>query len=444
MGRFAPVAIIAGLLAACMNPPKGPPPPPSQSLTGLVDLSGPYQALGRIAAGRPIPFVGSVSEVAAAGDSTLVILALSLENRALQFDRESGEFVARYRVDLDLQPTSGLPIRVGKEEAVRVATFAETQRADESVLFQQMVRLLPGSYHYVVTVRDVSNTHQSRAEGEYQVPALSAGTTSAPLIVYQVKGRAEPGDPLSAIMNPRGTVYYGGDTVLAYVEAYRLPGRTVVPFVLRDQRDSVIWRDSLPFQGRRDIEAGLIRLSPDSLPLGKLELVVGPDSAGRRTSLLVVLSPSLLITDFDQIVSLLRYYPNQALVQELRTAPPSERPRVWRQFFVASDPNPGTPQNETLDEYFTRVAVADQSFGEGNTPGWQTDRGEVFITLGQPDDMFQNSVVGQGQVIRWSYDQLRLILFFQDRSGLGQFRLTPTSRSDFDRAARRIKQSTPQ
>ena len=39
-----------------------------------------------------------------------------------------------------------------REEIVRVPTFQETLRADESVLFQQILRLTPGTYKVTVTV----------------------------------------------------------------------------------------------------------------------------------------------------------------------------------------------------------------------------------------------------------------------------------------------------
>ena len=71
-------------------------------------------------------------------------------------------------------------------------------------------------------------------------------------------------------------------------------------------------------------------------------------------------------------------------------------------------------------------------------PGWRTERGEVFIRLGEPDEIYDAAAMAQGRVIRWSYIGLRLVLFFRDDSGFGRFRLTPDSRAEFERVAARL------
>src|SRR2546422_3305261 len=93
-------------------------------------------------------------------------------------------------------------------------------------------------------------------------------------------------------------------------------------------------------------------------------------------------------------------------------------------------------ENEALEAYFRRIQVANQRFREAGDPGWLTDRGEVFITLGEPDDVFDfTSDVSRAGVrgVRWTYNGFRLTLFFQDNTGFGRFRLTPLSRAEYQR-----------
>ena len=111
---------------------------------------------------------------------------------------------------------------------------------------------------------------------------------------------------------------------------------------------------------------------------------------------------------------------------------------MWREFYTATDPVEATPENEALEAYFRRIQVANQRFRESGDPGWLTDRGEVYVTLGEPDDVFDfSSDVSRAgsRGIRWTYNALRLTLFFQDQNGFGRFRLTPLSRAEFQRAA---------
>src|SRR5919112_2247799 len=164
-------------------------PTPADQLTKLVNVSGFYQKLGRLAATEPLPFVGSVAFVAGPADSVVTVLGLSLENRALVFQREGNLFVARYRVSISFQREGTRSVELTRDEIVRVRTFQETLRAEESVLFQQVLRLTPGPYNVSVTVRDASSTAESRAQGRYTAPAFQPGTTSAPILAYQATGR---------------------------------------------------------------------------------------------------------------------------------------------------------------------------------------------------------------------------------------------------------------
>ena len=71
-------------------------------------------------------------------------------------------------------------------------------------------------------------------------------------------------------------------------------------------------------------------------------------------------------------------------------------------------------------------------------PGWRTDRGEVLIRLGDADEVFDASPQSQGRLIRWTYTQYQLVIYFVDESGFGRYRLTPASRSEFERVYARV------
>ena len=76
----------------------------------LLNQQALFQKLGRLSAGDPLPFIGSVAQVKGAGDTVLVILGLSLENRALSFQKDGTAYVAKYRVDATL-PAGDRPRR---------------------------------------------------------------------------------------------------------------------------------------------------------------------------------------------------------------------------------------------------------------------------------------------------------------------------------------------
>jgi GWxTD domain-containing protein len=443
MHRLAVGMAVVGALAGCGNWKRvgsDDPLSPSETLTQLFNLQAYYQRLGRLAAGDPLPFVGTVAFAAGQGDTVIAVLGLSLENRALSFQKEGTSFTARYRVDVSLQqPGGAAPIQVGQDEVVRVPSFQETLRNDESVLFQKSFRVLPGTYHVVVTLRDPSTNNQSKAEADFTAPDFQPGSTTVPILAYQATGRGSAAENLSVVLNPRGSVAFGGDTLLAYIEGYGFAGPTRVPFEVRTEQDSVVYGDSLLFRGGRAVESQVIRLRPDSMALGELKLSVGQGPARREVSALVSFSTAWVVTNFDEMVSLLRYFGEDQRLAELRKAPPGDRPRLWREFWKATDPNPVTPDNEALNTYFTRLGLANTRFRDEGMPGWRTDRGEVFINIGDPDESYDASPASQGRVIRWTYISLGLNLFFADETGFGRFRLTPSSRAEFERTVSRLR-----
>lgn len=410
---------------------------PEQSLTQVLDMASVYKRLGRLVAPGPVSFIGDLIYAAGPGDSTIAVVGLSLENRALSFQREDARFVARYRVEIVFEQEGSVPIRVNRDEVVQVSTFRETLRNDESVLFQQNFHLLPGAYKISVSVRDRTSSEQSRVESPATVPPFPDGTTSAPLVSYEVTGRGRQSDPLSLVLNPRGTVAYGSDTLLAYIEGYRFAGPAAIPFEIHDAEDSIVFQDSLRFAGGLDVEGQVIRLTPDSAPLGELRLVVGTDASKREASAIVSLSTAWVVTNYEDMLTLLRYFGHNEKLDTLRRATPAERSQLWRNFYLSTDPNRATPENENLDRYFGRLAIANSQFRDEGVAGWRTDRGEVYILLGEPDEVYDSSPLSQGRVIRWVYVSDRLQLTFLDETGFGRFKLTTNSRAELARVVDR-------
>ena len=438
--RLIPLCAVAGLTLGCGSWQRvGADSPASSggSITEVLDMASVYKRLGRFVAPSPVSFIGEVVYTAGPGDSTIAIVGLSLENRVLSFQREDARFIARYRVEIVFEPEGAPPIRVGRDEVVQVSTFQETMRNDESVLFQQAFHLIPGSYKVSASVRDRASSEQSRVESTVTVPAFTDGSTSAPVVAYEVTGRARQADPLTVVLNPRGTVAYGSDTLLAYIEGYQFPGPVALPFEIHDASDSIVFQDSLRFNGGLEVEGQVIRLTPDSAPLGELRLVVGSGPARRETSAIVSLSTAWVVTNYQEMITLLRYYGYKEKLDSLENVSPAERSQLWRSFYSSTDPNKATPENEALDRYFSRLAIANARFRDEGVPGWRTDRGEVYIVLGEPDEIYDSSPLSQGRVIRWVYTEDRFVATFVDETGFGRFRLTTGSRAEFDRVADR-------
>src|SRR5262245_51921737 len=63
-----------------------------------------------------------------------------------------------------------------------------------------------------------------------------------------------------------------------------------------------------------------------------------------------------------------------------------EREQFIESFWQRRDLTPDTVENESRDEYYERIAYANEHFASG-IPGWKTDRGRIYILHGKPDNI---------------------------------------------------------
>ncbi len=89
-------------------------------------------------------------------------------------------------------------------------------------------------------------------------------------------------------------------------------------------------------------------------------------------------------------------------------------------FWLRQDRDPSTPVNEFYQEYLRRVLYCNEKFGGFKKPGYQTDRGRVYIQYGKPSFIERNpSTEGNRPYEVWSYDEIQggVIFVFADFSG---------------------------
>ncbi|TDI44511.1 MAG: GWxTD domain-containing protein [Acidobacteria bacterium] len=87
-----------------------------------------------------------------------------------------------------------------------------------------------------------------------------------------------------------------------------------------------------------------------------------------------------------------------------------QRERFIEAFWDRRDPDRLTPRNEYRDEHYRRLELANQKFGRSSSLlGSRTDRGQVFVLLGEPSRLLP--IVGSNAVVDseiWYYDNRRL------------------------------------
>ncbi len=128
-----------------------------------------------------------------------------------------------------------------------------------------------------------------------------------------------------------------------------------------------------------------------------------------------------------QFLSEVRYIISRKESKIFKRTPPEERPQFIEEFWKARDPDPTTPENEFRDEYYHRIDEANRLFREGSA-GWLSDRGRIFILLGEPDrrDVYPSGYsFYEPPVEIWLYGMFPILFIDHQREGL--YKLEPSS-----------------
>ncbi len=410
------------------------------------DVIALYRRLGLLAEGGETPFVGSLSFVGGRSpDSTVMVLTVSMANRALHFGRDGDRYRATYNLGLEVKRGTEMVKEVNSKEQVRVLAFRETQRTDESVLFRQMLTLAPGAYDLRLTVRDDSVSRGSAIEATVGVPRFTDGTVSSPIAFYEASPRQERDSLPRFVATPRSTVVFGRDTLFpVYVEGYGSgPAFPIRVSVQPEGGSGALWSDTLSLPRRGDLYSGTFNVPIAKLGVGVMS--IGVSRAGSadtlRAPLFVAFGEDLPVATFNEMLDYLRYFVSASRLQALRDAAPDARAALWANFLRETDPVPQTPQHEGLRDYFARIAQANARFREDAAAGWLTDRGRAFVALGAPDQVIEPNLSDlnqRGRTQMWEYRQYRLQIIFVDQTGFGRWRMTISSETEFESVVRRV------
>jgi GWxTD domain-containing protein len=119
-----------------------------------------------------------------------------------------------------------------------------------------------------------------------------------------------------------------------------------------------------------------------------------------------------------------------------------EREQFIEAFWQRRNPDPDSPENTYKEEYYRRIAYANEHFASG-IPGWKTDRGKIYIMWGPPDEIDSHPTGGTwdrpmdqggGETTTYPYEDWRyrylegigedVELEFVDPTSTGEYHLT--------------------
>lgn len=355
----------------------------------------------------------------------------------LHFTRQTGRYRAQMELTAVLYDGKGNQI-VGDnwEKTYEVKDYEATVASGQPLVEAFSFLLGPGKYRLRVNLVDPRANRQGLWEGEFVAPGFSLGHADISELAFLNQPLTARLDTLEIDpprMNPLRAFADSAPTVRWFFEVYgpTPPGASLL-YTISDRHgsrrmDSARPLEAIPDRSLRGIQDSL---SLDSLEGGTYLLATSlVDGAGKSLArrdvpfeFLPFYAP--LARSFGEALDLLGYIASSADLDSLKRVPPADRRRAWETFWRKRDPSLGTARNEDREQFYERVAYANQNFSRFQR-GWKTDMGRVYIKFGLPDETERHPFDANSPAYEiWYYYAVNRQFVFVDRHGLGDYTLS--------------------
>jgi GWxTD domain-containing protein len=360
-------------------------------------------------------------------DSLHLIAAVSIPYDNLIFLRSDSGFLASFEIVTSVfRQGSGLYAERIATQNASTMVFAETNSRVRNAVHVEEFVVPPGDYRVRVTLTvDKESRRKSKWEGTISLPPAD------PLLrlsdIYWVSedvGLAELGAPrlvegfLTTEQEARARVQLFSSG----------PHDVHLIWTVLDEKNDTVRSQVDTLHPTEQIQTHEYTLQIHGLAPERYVLRLEAEGNGRREVRIrqfTIRIPGvpLSVTDFDLAIRQMRYIASNEEYNKLRSAPPQDRERLFKEFWKKRDPTPDTEENELLEEYFRRVEYANEHFST-NRPGWETDRGRIYIIYGEPTDIERHPFEADSRPYEiWFYSQIARHFVFVDYTGFGDYTL---------------------
>jgi len=360
-------------------------------------------------------------------DSALVYVALSVPYDNLTFVRgNESNFVARFEASFALFDNDEfLATERSVDIDVLTDVFEETNSRTLNAIRTEEFYVKPGDYKVSVVITDRETKRKNRWRGEVSAALMDSVLAVSDLywIEHDTTGDGE--------RLPRALENFSNR---------EKPARVAIDLISasRDSMTinwSVSGEDGKPIASRTEngaptgtVEHFEYEVVLENLPVQKYKVAFEVILAGRREARSLSFNVNIpgvpaSITDLGEAIRQVKYIATAEENRRLRSASFMDREQLFREFWKRRDPTPETPRNELMEEYYLRVDYSDEKYST-HRPGWETDRGRVYIMYGEPTDIERHPFESGSRPYEiWYYHNLNRRFVFVDYTGFGDYTL---------------------
>ncbi len=348
----------------------------------------------------------------------------------LIFIKTDLEFTAHYQLSVNLYLDRGLTESRYSKSFDRQITVTKYSQALASTMYDTLKDKLvvkPGEYFAVLRLLDLNTNVTSSKELKYTFKGFFNHSVNISDIVLHVPLDTN-GFPIEFVRNDFNLFadfYVTAMSVPTTILLHMIAKSTEAPSLI----DTTFKLDQIYKVQHYRLPVNVNKLAPATYDL---RVSVGENFTETSFSILRhIFLPG--VAEFEREDAPLQYTMTPSGFDSLRDASHEEREKILKTFWVARSHGDTTIAMAMQKEFYKRVEAADAEFGTTLTPGWQTDRGKIYILYGKPDqienhgnDFRMGPAANSPPNQVWYYNSLKLRFVFVDELRNGDYRLAKT------------------
>ncbi len=411
------------------------------ALTVAAFCSGLAQVEITGAVGEPSPtFVYDALSFAADSTHSRLDLFIQVGYDNLTFVKDGDTYNASYELTTTLYDSANTVVSDNTtSEEIKGLTYDQSVAAGAFKVTQKSFVLLPGHYSLAVQFRDSESKNARRLQRDILVSDFNRGSLALSNIMLVARVTTQ-GSKRTLVPNISPNVGNLPDAFSIFMEAYMRHQPDSIRFtaaVSNDKGEEILRVDTVQLlkPGTNEV---IMKIDNTHLGLGDYQLLVTATPTrglpnDTRPYLASTGRPIIVrwrgmpmgLKNLDVAIDQLRYIAKPGELSKIKDATTlEEKQRLFLEFWKKRDPNPSTPRNEKMEQYYARVEYANKHFSHF-TDGWKTDMGMIYITFGPPSNVDRHPFdIDSKPYEIWTYYDLNYQFVFVDNTGFGDYRLT--------------------
>ena len=335
---------------------------------------------------------------------------INFPNSLLVFQKIKNEFIAQFQISVAILDSAKQQVSHYSWEAEKKeAYFEDTRNKKKTISAGYFFKTSSDKYSVSVLIEDLDSKYRWHEEiplTDYSSEFISSMLISQNKNDNNFIGNIVPDDI---------------DTLVIQISHHFkeiIPNSFINIKVEND--DEIVMFDSVIVKQKKNTFNYPILIS--EFWLGNLNVYFNYEEVEGEINLKLPGNNSQYWKDIETTIKIMKYIFTSSEYRELKSLSKNEKIIFVKKYWKSIDPTPKTETNEVMNEFFQRVEFSSSNFSELG-PGWQSDRGRVYIIFGSPEHIELTNQNNQGYKYEiWHYASGKQFIFI-DEGMFGNYRL---------------------